>query len=854
MKKKNFMEQNKRLLNIKKEKLDEKQKDKNLINLSQKYILTQGLNNPKAKRNNISTELNTPKLTRRKSEQKYKVNNKYFEEKNTKKDKPRLFSQSPSKHPPSGGGKERTLVRNNLTETRLITVNKNESVKGGNLRGKRSRSKKKHEVKKEENKATQIPDENYDPNLYGFNLYKNIKENLKNKEKLCKDNLTKESFYCLDCKLSTCKRCPNFNVHRGHNLIPKYTYYSYDEKKLQDTFDCIDKLLEENPDYINNKILRDSLKKTVTDSIDKLINRLNDIKNQKLKELDKLFESSDGCLDALKEKEKVIKNDIKNYLEKQNDFYFLKVEEEPNLNDPDYDVLKNLNLGNKESNPGMVVNNKDTYNSVFLINYDIYKNTAFINSEIRNLMNDIQTNRDKYLTEFNLNLKIINENVDKFSQQFNGLFNFGFLNTEFYKMVNDKLKKYNEKIDGMRQYIFDMVNKDGNYDKIDKDIRMTETNIKQYFDNILNYQYSDDDIPANAKLKGGKYVNNFHRLSMYLNVGLAVDKLRNNMKNNGCLNKNKDGLIYDKPEDVKLDKEILQRYFAYETYNTVHNYFRYKKPKSEMEAIEEEFDEDTDVAKPIPGTNEMQLYDKRTTTMTKKIVKFEKKKHKYTYFLNGCRSVLVKDVLYILGGVDKEKKPTKMAYAYYIKTNELKLMPEMLSPHAYHSVQFLDYYKSIIVVGGENCSSCELYDFNTGLWRGLPELNIPRATCSLYLDKFTHAVYSFFGIIGNITEKNNFTDVIECLELKRLSLGWCKVEYNNKAEMDFKSGYNNIISLSPEMLLIYGAQNMRDFVKKAAVYLIPKFEIVKIDNRIYAEIKETSKYSRKLSKILDNYI
>ena len=250
----------------------------------------------------------------------------------------------------------------------------------------------------------------------------------------------------------------------------------------------------------------------------------------------------------------------------------------------------------------------------------------------------------------------------------------------------------------------------------------------------------------------------------------------------------------------------------------------------------------------------MQLYDKRTTTMTKKIVKFEKKKHKYTYFLNGCRSALVKDVLYILGGVDKEKKPTKMAYAYYIKTNELKLMPEMLSPHAYHSVQFLDYYKSIIVVGGENCSSCELYDFNTGLWRGLPELNIPRATCSLYLDKFTHAVYSFFGIIGNITEKNNFTDVIECLELKRLSLGWCKVEYNNKAEMDFKSGYNNIISLSPEMLLIYGAQNMRDFVKKAAVYLIPKFEIVKIDNRIYAEIKETSKYSRKLSKILDNYI
>ena len=181
------MEQNKKLLSLKKERLDEKLKEKKLINLSQKYIYTQGLNNPKAKRNNISTELNTPKLTRRKSEQKYQVNNKYFEEKNPKKERQRLFSESPSKHPPSCGGKGRTLIRNNLTEARLITVNKNEGAKGANLKGKRSKSKKKQEAKKEENKPTQIPDENYDPNLYGFNLYKNIKENLKNKDRLCKD-------------------------------------------------------------------------------------------------------------------------------------------------------------------------------------------------------------------------------------------------------------------------------------------------------------------------------------------------------------------------------------------------------------------------------------------------------------------------------------------------------------------------------------------------------------------------------------------------------------------------------------------------------------------------------------------
>ena len=58
--------------------------------------------------------------------------------------------------------------------------------------------------------------------------------------------------------------------------------------------------------------------------------------------------------------------------------------------------------------------------------------------------------------------------------------------------------------------------------------------------------------------------------------------------------------------------------------------------------------------------------------IVKKIVKFDKKIHKYNYFLNGCRTLLIKDRLYILGGVDKENQITKMAYTYYIKTERIK--------------------------------------------------------------------------------------------------------------------------------------------------------------------------------------
>ena len=144
---------------------------------------------------------------------------------------------------------------------------------------KRNKNKAKEE---EETKVDPLV-ENYDPNLYGFNLYKNIKENLSNKDRLCKDKLTKDSLYCLDCKISTCNKCPLFHVHNGHNLVPKYLYYDPDSQVFIDTFNEIENLLyTENPVYLDNQMLKEELKKEVTDNINHLTKRLNEIKNKKL--------------------------------------------------------------------------------------------------------------------------------------------------------------------------------------------------------------------------------------------------------------------------------------------------------------------------------------------------------------------------------------------------------------------------------------------------------------------------------------------------------------------------------------------------------------------------------------------
>ena len=721
-----------------------------------------------------------------------------------------------------------------------------------NLRIYKTKSSKSSKKNTEEDINTQnnILDKKYEPNLYGFNLYKHIKENLRNKDKLCKDKLSKESFYCIDCKLSTCSKCQSFPIHKGHTLIPKYLYYEPNEEIFKEAFNDIDIIFNENPIYLDNIKLKENFKNLIIEYFEQIISKLSEIKNNKLKELDKLFENKGNCIENLKMQKNQIKNDIKKYLNHQKKFYFIQI----NDNNKDNDLVKNLrNSVNKDL--GMVESNNDTYNSIFLESFDLFKNSSYINSEILKFIYAIRDNYQKYLNKLKTQIKIIKDDLEKMNDSYDGQFNYNQSNKQLYKMINDKIDKYYEKIDGMKSYIFENVNKNGNYDIIDNDNKLSETTIKQRFDNILKYQIPNKEEDDNTiKTKSVRSNKNYgHRLSIYMNNKNISDNLQNILK---TIKQKEDKLknIYKTKDEIILNKDILQKFFAYESYNIIRNHFSKNNCKKNEEKIIdefEEFDDNIDIAKPIPCTNEMQLYDKKNMILYRKTVSFDKKKHKYLTFLNGCRSILFKDNLYILGGVDQDKNPTKIAYAYSIKTNELKVIPEMINPHSYHSVEFLDYYKSIIVLGGENSNSCEIYDIHLGHWKELPGLKVPRAHCNIYLDKFNHVIYTFFGIIGEIIEKKNvYTDVIECLELKRLNLGWNIVNYENKAEMSFKSGYNQIIPLNKDMILIYGAENTRNFMKKAAVYIISKAQIVKIDKKIFKEIKNASKYSKKLSKML----
>ena len=686
------------------------------------------------------------------------------------------------------------------------------------------------------------------PQKYDFNLHKHLKENLKFKDKQCKDGLTKKSLYCLDCKVSLCPKCKTYSSHNGHSLILKYPYYDCKDSLINEHFVDLNKIFELNLDFLDVNKVKKELTKLVNDSCKSLSDKLTELKKAKLKEIDSMFAETENCYETLKKNVDKMKEDIKIFLEKQKNFLCIDINENPELND----VLTNLQDAGK-SNFGLISSNKDGTNAIFLITYDLLKNTKNINDQIKYFINDIKVNREKYIKDFTTKKNIVYEDMEKLQKEFEGCLNYQYLTNDFYKLIYDKISSYNDRIENMKRKIMEKVNKKGNFEDVEKDNKVSGTKLNLKLEHILNNQIVDQD-EAKTILKTKKTIK---RTLTSGSKGPFLTSPRSGLKRleTGIYGERANIVrdkVYNNFDEVKLDKEALQDFFAYEALNLVDEKFRIKKSKKQQEA-EFVFDEDVDLAKPIPGKAEIQIYDRKTRNIVKKSVKFDKNKHKYLTFLTGCRCVLIKDKLYIFGGVDKENNITKVAWVYYIKENELKLMPEMLHPHAYHSVEFLEYYKSIIIIGGQNSGFCEIYDMKTGLWKDLPSLKIPRAHCILYLDKITHILYAFFGILGKIAEKNNnFSDALECLEFRKLALGWQRVDYNNRADISFRTGINQMLPLNPEMILVYGGSSMREFVKKSAVYILPKQEMAKIDNRMFNEIREASKKSKKLSKILSS--
>ena len=248
--------------------------------------------------------------------------------------------------------------------------------------------------------------------------------------------------------------------------------------------------------------------------------------------------------------------------------------------------------------------------------------------------------------------------------------------------------------------------------------------------------------------------------------------------------------------------------------------------------------------KPIIGSNQIQLFEPISKKIIKKSTLLNKDEHGYSYFPDGCRHILIDNILYITGG---NNNCGHIVLSYNILTNELSRLPNFIYEHYFHSLEYIDNFDCIICVGGENSSNCEIMDINNKKWIKLPSLNYPRANSNIYYNNITEQIYVLFGMKGNLWDKTNKnSDKIEVLYLNNIDNGWINIEYYKSIGLDLKVNFCKTMPFTKDKLIIVGGNNVRSFEEQNfyALFDMNKNEIIKVDKPTMELIKIEEKKMR----------
>ena len=380
---------------------------------------------------------------------------------------------------------------------------------------------------------------------------------------------------------------------------------------------------------------------------------------------------------------------------------------------------------------------------------------------------------------------------------------------------------------------------EGNYTAFNKDNIYLNKNLnkKDSFKNIINNKLKNKK--GNSTKKNKNISLNMSNRSV---MGNTLNDKNNIMINNYKSNNNSNMFSLYNPKNTNNNNinhgKLEPEKFESNQYNI--------KSVSYLSHYTNRYNSLKERAKPVVGSNQIQLFSPINQKMVKKITTLNKDEHGYNLFPEGCRHILVEDNLYIVGGVNHVRLPISIVLVYNIVSGELKRLPDLNTTHSYHSLEYLENYDSLICIGGENSSSCEIMNLESKKWYKLPNLNIPRANCNIYFNNITGEIYVLFGIVGVLSEKtNNYSDSIEVLLLNDLSQGWLKVDYYKTPGLNLKVNYCMTIPFTRNQLLIYGGSNMRSFRQNIfALFHMLKSECIKVDTQTMELIKLDEKKSR----------
>ena len=684
-------------------------------------------------------------------------------------------------------------------------------------------------------------------NFKYIDIFLHLKLNMQNNAINCKCE-NDDKYYCIPCKVTCCSLC-NLRMHEPHILISMRDN-KLDIYKLNQIFTDFSNNIKKSKLMSDSSLLKQEMNNQVDNFVDEMIEKLNKFRKLKKKEIEKLFENLEINKELMNKSINSIKNNLTEYVKRNKKFF--------NLNEP--------GIHNEEYN-------NDINNTYFLLGYDIlsltnqginqiYKNIDTMEEDLKNYLDNqdqdfttIRTEMDKLLNDTSIipdsennekekinnaknsknnssnkkNKKEKNEEIEKEKENeiINDLntpsghfvYTAGELGKEHFSPVNERINKYNKHIDTFKKGMYKMLTKNGNLKEI-------ERNIKSY---------------ENRRLKGAE--------SLFCQRDMGQGVLSESFYSSANVNPKKN---INSEKDICLNNPLIDRYFSYLFVDLYEKNFKVISKELQSSHADllikvKEDEEENDVGKVIEGTNEVQIYEKKNNKMYKIPVKLTKNPYGYTKFPIGCRCILIGDKLYISGGRDEYNEYANVLI-FDRRAKSIKRIMDMRVPRAYHTMIYSEVFNSIMVFGGENEPSVEIFDPLTNRWQLLPDLNIPRSNIIYYCDNPRGILYTMFGNEGSILD-NKYSDTIEFLDLKNIKDGWNILDYKNKSEIDLKS-LMNIYPLNTDLILLYGGVVFRGSSRSVCIFNITKSEITKIQPKILETLRMEAKKSKKLSTII----
>ena len=639
-------------------------------------------------------------------------------------------------------------------------------------------------------------------NTIKLDTFQHIKLGLSKKEVNCQCENTEENlYYCIPCKLSCCQKC-SLADHVSHLLIQK-NKYMVKPAQVNNAFNSIETILAEDDLYKNFQQRKQDIITEIQTTCKKIESLVNEWKDKKMKEVNELFDEINFNIQNLNTKKANTKKSLVDFATKNQKFFSLNEK------------------------------NKDPHNTLFLLNYDLVSIPYLWSENISKVAKNIENNMSEYKTrEENKNKTIVKkikeilflsddedpETHEKIDEKLLPLIKLKVeikdFNADKLKDVDRRLLKLNKGIDSFKNSVLNSIAKHGNYKELSR----------------------ENNIFEHRKIKG-------------------ADNLFSQRKMDALSKGDENHLLTDHPiknkNDITLDNPILIRNFTHTMADLYDQYFRI--PTIELQSSHADLklktpeEEEKNYAKVIEGTNQIMIFDKKLNKIMKKKLKLQKNPHGYTKFPLGCRWVLVGEKLYITGGKD-ESKQYQNCIIYDSKTGQIKRIMDMKNPRCYHTMVFNEVFETLMVIGGENNKTVEIFDPLTNRWQQLPDLNISRAIPLFYFDEGRGNIYALFGVEGNFS-RQLYTDTIEILDLTEIKQGWMKINYYNKARMDLKV-FLNFYPLNDFLMLIYGGLENRENKRNACIYNLVKAEMTKIDKNLMEELRQEAQTNKVLNTIV----